>query len=196
MISRVRGTLLTRDGEMVEVATSGGVVYEITVPLTVAERLPTRGAEVELRTLLVVREDRQELYGFLDAMERELFERIMGASGIGARIAVAMLSTYRAPRLALALAEEDIPALVQVSGIGKKKAERLVLDLADKVKELAEAAGSAGSEEASAPAQEAVQALVALGIPFPRADEAVRAVLADEPDLPTDELIRTSLANL
>lgn len=193
MISRIRGTLLGTVEDRVEVATAGGVVYEVVVPLTVQERLPAPGAEVELRTAFVVRDDSQELYGFMDALERELFHRILGAGGIGAKIAVAMLSTFRAPRLARAIADGEVAALVQVPGIGKKKAERLVLDLADRVAELADAAEGAEGEP-SGPAGEAVQALVALGMAFPRADELVRAALREDPEADVQELIRRGLA--
>lgn len=193
MISRLRGSLLASSGDLVEIATPGGVVYEVVVPLTVQERLPAPGAEVELRTDLVVREDSQDLYGFLDPVERELFRRIRGAAGIGAKIAIAMLSTFPAPRLARAIADGEVTALVQVPGIGKKKAERLVLDLSEKVAELVELTGMAEEAEA-APSQEAVHALVALGMPFVQADEAVRGVLRDEPGADVETLIRKGLA--
>lgn len=191
MISRLRGTLISREEERVEVATPGGVVYEVEIPLTVAERLPALGEEVELRTHLVVREDAQILYGFLAAGERALFRRLLAAQGVGAKLALSMLSRYPAPRLARALAERDVAALVQVSGVGKKTAERLVLELADRMSEL-EVEG-AGSLEAPEGAQAAVQALVALGMQFADADSAVRAVLREGNPLTTQELIRKAL---
>lgn len=192
MISRIRGTLLERSGETVEVDTASGVVYEIQVPTHVLRRLPAAGSEVEMRTLQVVREDDVSLYGFLEPHERTLFMRLLGASGVGAKLALAMMSTYTAERLARALAERDITALTQVSGIGKKTAERIVIDLADKVKDLATSAGP--GKGGGDTVQAAVAALVALGYDFPKADSAVRAALADggEPDS-TDELIRRAL---
>ena len=194
MISRLRGTLITRDPEVVEIATTGGVVYELEVPLTVFERLPAPGSEVELRTQLVVREDSQTLYGFLEPNERVLFRRLMGASGVGAKLALAMMSAYRADRLARALVEKDVNALKQVSGIGKKTAERLALELSDKVTDLAVAASTGGPQTVSSGAQEAVAALVALGYAFADADDAVRAVLEDGSVSGADELIRKALA--
>ena len=104
LISRLRGLLLTNDFSTVEVETSGGVVYEVEVPLTVVEHLPPIGTQVELRTVQVVREDSVSLFGFLEAHERDLFRRLLTASGVGAKLALAMLSTYSARRLAQALA--------------------------------------------------------------------------------------------
>ncbi len=193
MISRLRGTLLTRRGMGVEIATSGGVVYEVDVPLSVVERLPAVGEEIELRTVQVVREDLIALYGFLETGERELFETLLGASGVGARLALAMLSTFSATRLSRALAEKDVAALVQIPGVGKKTAERLALELADRVQDL-ELAPESAPPEAPGGAHKAVQALVALGMSFQDADQAVRSALEDGAPLETGELIRTALA--
>lgn len=196
MISRLKGTLLTRTPERIEVETGGGVVYEVEVPLTVFQRLPAAGAAVEIRTLQVVREDSASLYGFLDLLEREVFRRLLGTSGVGAKLALSMLSTYTAQRLARALVEKDVNALKQVSGVGKKTAERIILELADKVVDLAvgdalegESAGAGGVRGSQA----AVQALVALGYSFNDADDAVRSVLAEGEVASTDELIRKAL---
>lgn len=193
MISRLRGTLESRTEKGVEIATQGGVVYEVDVPLSVAMRLPPVGDRVELRTVQVVREDSVALYGFQSSGERTLFQVLLGASGVGARLALAMLSTYPAGRLAQALIEKDIAALVQVSGVGKKTAERLALELSDRVKDLdLEVAPSA--DGARTGVHEAVQALVALGMAYQDADRSVRAVLEEDADLGTDELIRQALA--
>jgi holliday junction DNA helicase RuvA len=193
VISRLRGTLLSRDEERVEIATPGGVVYEVEIPLSVAERLPAVGEEVELRTLHLVREDAMTLYGFLEPEERRLFTRLLGAKGVGAKIALAMLSTYPAPRLARALRERDVAALVQVAGVGKKSAERIILELSDRVGDLQWGGAAQGAPDAPAPAQAAVQALVGLGMAFPEADRAVRAALEDGAPASTPELIRLAL---
>ena len=193
MISRIKGTLITRDLDRVEVETAGGVVYEIEVPLTILDRLPLPPApEFEMRVLQVVREDSMTLYGFMEPGERELFRRLLGATGVGPKVALAMLSTYTAPRLARALAEKDLPALTQVSGVGKKTAERIALELSDKVQDLAVAAPPGQSATG---AQEAVAALVALGYGFADADAAVRRVLDDGGAAGTDELVRRVLAS-
>jgi Holliday junction DNA helicase RuvA len=197
LISRLKGTLISRELDRVEVETAGGVVYEVQIPLSILERLPKPPAsDFEIRTLQVVREDSDTLYGFLEPFERDLFARLLGASGVGPKVALAMLSTYSARRLAQALAEKDVNALKQVSGVGKKTAERIVLELADKVEDLAiGAAGPAGADARTGPgAQEAVAALVALGYSFVDADAAVRRSLAEGEAAGTDELVRRVLA--
>lgn len=193
MISRLHGTLLGREGERVEIETSGGVVYEVEVPVTVLQRLPGAGSAVELRTVQVVSETSVALYGFIEAHERALFRRLLTASGVGAKLALAMMSTYTAERLARALVEKDTTALRQVSGIGKKTAEKIALDLADKMDDLAVLTPSGGGDKPGG-AHDAVQALVALGYAYGEADQAVRAVLQDGDVEDTAELIRRALA--
>ncbi len=192
MISRLHGTLLVRDPDGVEVETSGGVVYEVEVPLTVFQRLPKAGQPLQLRTVQVVTESSVSLYGFVDDLERRLFKRLLNASGVGGKLALSMLSTYTADRLARALVEKDVTALRQITGIGKKTAEKLCLELSDKVEDLA----VVQPREDGAPslAQDAVQALVALGYSFAEADGAVRAVLDQEEVESADDLIRKALA--
>ncbi len=175
-----------------EVETAGGVVYEVEVPLTVHERLPEEGKVVELRTLQVAREDSLSLYGFLEPHERELFKRLLSASGVGAKLALSMLSTFSARRLAQALFEKDLAALTQVNGVGKKKAERLALELSEKVGDLA--IPSPGSPKVSAGAQGAISALMALGFSFSAADSAIRKALKEGGDLPTEDLVRLALS--
>ena len=94
MISRLNGTLLFRDTDRIELETSGGVVYEVDVPLIVLQRLPAPGAELQLRTLQVVTDTSVTLYGFIEAHERTLFQRLLTANGVGAKLALAMMSTY------------------------------------------------------------------------------------------------------
>ena len=196
MIARINGTLVARRPERVEIETAGGVVYEIDIPLTVFERLPAVGSAVSLRTVQVVTESSIALYGFHEPTERMLFQRLLTASGVGAKLAIAMMSTYTAERLARALVEKDLAALQQVSGVGKKKAEKIALELADKVEDLAivTPAGPDGGAGAAG-AREAVKALVALGYSFADADQAVRAVLADGVPESTDALVRKALAH-
>lgn len=193
MISRLKGTLISRELDHVEIETPGGVVYLIRIPLSILERIPKPPApDFAIRTLQVVREESLTLYGFIESFERELFIRLLSASGVGPKVALAMLSTYSARRLARALAEKDIAALTQVSGVGKKTAERIILELADKVEDLAIGPeGEPGGPPAGA--QEAVAALVTLGYSFPDADAAVRNALAEGEAESTDELIRRAL---
>jgi Holliday junction DNA helicase RuvA len=192
MISRLHGTLLARDADRIELETRGGVVYEIQVPLTVLQRLPVLGSPLELRTHQVVTDTSVALYGFVEAHERTLFQRLLTASGVGAKVALAMMSTYSAERLARALVEKDTTALQQISGIGKKKAEKIALELADRVADLAIVTPSAPGEVSGA--REAVQALVALGYSFADADRSVRDVLESGAPDSTEDLIRQALA--
>ncbi len=196
MISRLKGTLISREPDHVEVETAGGVVYEIKIPLSILQRLPKPPAsDFEIHTLQLVREDSVALYGFMEPFERQLFTRLLGAPKVGPKVALAMLSTYSAGRLAQLLVEKDVAALTQVSGVGKKTAELIVLELADKVQDLAvEAGGSDGADGTGPRVQEAVGALVALGYSFVDADAAVRRALAEGEAAGTEELIRRALA--
>lgn len=193
MISRVRGELIRRDPGSVEVLTLGGVAYEIEVPLSVYERLPREGSQVELRTFQVVREDAVALFGFLEDHERRLFSRLITASGVGPRLALAMMSSMTPERLVRALAEKDVAALRNVPGIGRKTAERLVLELADRLDDIAVAAPGVSHGVA---AEEAVSALVALGYSSAAAAAAVRDVLDEQDDLAGAALIKAALARM
>jgi Holliday junction DNA helicase RuvA len=192
MISRVQGTILTREGSRVEVETQSGVVYEIEVPLTVLQRLPDAGEMVELRTVQIVTESSVALYGFLSLHERSLFQRLLTANGVGPKLALSMMSTYSAERLARALIDKDTAALVQIPGIGKKTAEKLALELSDRVSDLAFI--TPAERTGAGVAQEAVQALIALGFTFGDADLAVRAALKAGTPKTAEELIRRALA--
>ena len=193
MISRIRGVLLRRSMDSVEVMTPGGVAYEIEVPLTVFERLPPEGAEVELRTHYVTREDAATLYGFLEAGERALFARLLTASGVGPRLALNMLSTLSPERLVRAITEKDIPSLRQVPGLGTKKAQRVALELADKLDDIA-LAEAAGPRPQGRSAEEAIGALVALGYTTAQATAAVRKALDEDASLEGPALIKAALA--
>lgn len=190
MISRVRGTLLRRDIGMAEIMTTGGLAYEVEVPLSVYERLPREGAEVELRTVYVVREDAATLYGFLEAPERNVFARLLTASGVGPKLALNMLSKMPPERLVRAILDRDVPALRQIPGLGTKKAEKLVVEMNDRLGdlELSSAGGGRTSEDA-------VSALVALGYSHIQATAAVREVL-DGDELAGVALIKAALARL
>ncbi|MGH7476650.1 MAG: Holliday junction branch migration protein RuvA [Longimicrobiales bacterium] len=193
MISRIRGTLLRREIDLAEVLTPGGVAYEIAIPLGVFERLPKEGETVELRTLQVVREDSIELFGFMDGSDRELFGRLLTASGVGPRLALSMLSTLAPARLVAAIRERDIAALRQVPGLGTKKAERLVLELADKLDDLAHIAPARPRDRS---AEEAVGALLALGYSAVDAGAAVRRALDGNAGLAGAALIKAALARI
>ena len=193
MISRIRGVLLRREIGIAEVMTQGGVAYELQIPLTVFERLPKEGVDVELRTYQVVREDAVELYGFIDDAERAVFSRLLTASGVGPRLAVSILSTMSPERVVRAIVDRDIAALRQIPGLGTKKAERLALELADRLDDIAITAARTG--RSGAPGfEEAVHALVALGYSNADAASAVRKVIDDQGALAPIDLIKAALA--
>lgn len=192
MIARVSGVLAERAGDAIVVETDGGVGYAVTVPAGVAERLPATGSRVSLFTELVVKEDGWALFGFDRALERMVFRRLLEASGFGPKLALAVLSALGPERTVRSILSRDLAALGTVSGVGRKKAERLVLELQDKFGDVSlqtPAARSPGAEEA-------VQALVGLGYGPGAADEAVRAVAADGAASDTSQLIRRALQRL
>jgi Holliday junction DNA helicase RuvA len=194
MIARVRGELIVRDLERVEVLTAGGVAYEILIPTTVFERLPRLGEQVTLRTFHLVREDAVMLFGFLDGTEKLVFTRLLSINGVGPRLALAILSAMSVDALVRAVRERNAAALTAVSGVGKKTAERIALELSGKLDDVAVAPVSGGAR--SAGAQEALRALAALGVTAADADRAVRGVLQEDSALPAAEIIRRALARM
>ena len=129
MIVQVAGTLLTKELDRVEIMTQGGVAYELAVPLNAYEALPKAGEQCALHTFLVVKEDGWQLVGFTSAYERRVFQKVLGAKGVGPALALGLLSSLTADRLVRAIREKDIPTLQSVPRVGRKKAEQLVLDL-------------------------------------------------------------------
>lgn len=194
MIAGLTGTLAALDGEEALVQTDGGVAYAVHVPLGVAARLPAPGGRVALHTELVVREDGWTLFGFDRPEERAVFRRLLEAAGFGPRLALAMLSTLGPERTVRSIREKDLAALSTVSGVGRKKAERLVLELRDRFADLPAAA--AAGPPAPAGAEAAAQALVSLGYGAPEADDAVRRALADGTPADTAALVRRALQML
>ncbi|HYS70044.1 MAG TPA: Holliday junction branch migration protein RuvA [Gemmatimonadaceae bacterium] len=196
MIARVEGKLVAKDLDTLEVMTSGGVAYELKIPLGVFEGTPRVGEEIALHTSLVVKEDSWQLFGFLSVFEKRLFEKLLTANGIGPSLAIGMLSALSATRLIRAIREKDIPTLQGVPRVGRKKAERLILDLADKLDGLGESTGTSAAP-ASAAADDAMRALVSLGYSASDAERGVRAALdAGGGGKSAAELIRTALAKL
>lgn len=174
MISKIRGELTRKEIDRAEISTSGGVSYELQIPSTVFESLPRVGEKVELHTALISREDALELYGFRNELERALFIRLCSASGVGPKLALTMLSSMNVARLIEAIRNRDLGQLQTVSGVGKKKAERIALELADKLEDMA--AVAVQEEPAGALVEAAVSALVALGYSRSEAEVAVRKV--------------------
>ena len=190
MIAAVRGVLVSKTGDQVVVQTAAGVSYEVAVPLGVLERLPREGAEITLKTVLVVREDDWALYGFDEEVERTIFQRLLAASGVGPRLALALVSTLGGARVIRSIKEGDLAALCTVPGVGKKKAERMVLELKDRVGDIGPPAAEA---QPSGPSEQAVQALVNLGYNAAEADRAVRTLLSEDGTAQPVDLIRRAL---
>lgn len=193
MISSVRGEVLdvALDHAVIEAA---GVGYKVMcAPSTLATL--KRGSEARLITAMIVREDAMTLYGFADGEARDLFWTLLGVSGVGPKIALATLAVYDAAALRRALADGDVAALTRVPGIGKRGAERMVLELRDKIGAVPGVAGGA-SAVVHAVRGPVVEALVGLGFAVKQAEEACDRVLVDEPDATTSAALRSALSML
>ncbi|MCX2732325.1 Holliday junction branch migration protein RuvA [Saccharopolyspora sp. NFXS83] len=197
MIASVRGPVLSigLDHAVVDV---GGLGYAVhATPATLAGL--RRGEEALLATTLIVREDSLTLYGFADAEARDLFVLLQTASGVGPRLALATLAVLSPDQLCHALAEGNLTTLTQVPGIGKKSAERLILELRDKVGTLAGAGtgGQVGAPDRGRVRSEVAEALVGLGFSAKQADQSVETVLAaDGAPADTSAVLRKALATL
>jgi holliday junction DNA helicase RuvA len=199
MITRITGTILSAS-PLQTVIETGGLAYEVNIPVTTAERLPAVGQQARLHTLVVYREDSQTMYGFTTEEERDFFRLLVEkVSGIGPKTALSVLSKLSLPVLHGAIAAGDVALLAKCPGIGKKTAERLVVELRDKIGvDTPSIASSSMSTATGAPAEnkvrDAVLALVALGYKAPDADKSVRQALgALGPSASTEALIKRSL---
>ena len=193
MIASVRGEVLevALDHVVIEAC---GVGYKVmATPSTLATL--RRGGETRLITAMIVREDSMTLYGFADSDARDLFLTLLGVSGVGPKIALATLAVYNAPALRHALAGGDITALTRVPGIGKRGAERLVLELRDKIGPVAAAVGAPALNGHSVRSP-VVEALVGLGFAVKQAEEATDKVLANDPEATTSTALRAALSVL
>jgi Holliday junction DNA helicase RuvA len=193
MIAAVRGEVLdvALDHVVIEAA---GVGYKVmAAPSTLATL--RRGTEARLITAMIVREDSMTLYGFADADARDLFLMLLGVSGVGPKIALATLAVYEGNALRQALADGDVTALTRVPGIGKRGAERMVLELRDKVGSLPGGGGMPGAV-GHAVRGPVVEALVGLGFALKQAEDACDKVLAENPDATTASALRAALSAL
>jgi len=188
MIGRISGTLLEKHPPQV-VVMSHGVGYELDVPMSTFYNLPRTGEPVELLTHFVVREDAQLLFGFLTATERTAFRQLLKVNGVGPKVALSVLSGLSVEDLSAAVAAEDAARLTKVPGVGRKTAERIVLELRDK---LAGAVGSATPATAH-PGSDVLNALLSLGYNEREATAAVKQLPAD---LPLTDAIRQALKQL
>ena len=191
MIALLRGTLVEKNPNQV-ILEVGGVGYDVTIPISTFSGLPDAGGEVRLRIYTHVREDTLALYGFLTADEKNLFEKLIGVSGIGPGLAVKVLSGMPASDLLTAIRRNEIEKLVRIPGVGKKTAERIVLELRDKLP------APAGEGEAAAPPmsrldEDVLSALINLGSPRPAAEAAVRKARAGGAPEEFEPLFRKAL---
>ncbi len=195
MIGRLRGTLLHKQPPHLLLDVQG-VGYEVEVPMSTFYELPAEGGEVVLFTHLLVREDAHLLCGFATAAERALFRSLIKVSGVGAKLALAILSGISAEGFANCVQRQDTATLTRLPGIGKKTAERLIIEMRDRLEGFTAAAvGATGSAAdramADNPVEDAVSALVSLGYKPPEAARLVRGV--ECVDLPSEEIIRRAL---
>jgi Holliday junction DNA helicase RuvA len=199
MIGRLKGTLLHKEPPALLVDV-GGVGYELEAPMTTFYDLPAVGETVVLLTHLVVREDAHLLYGFARESQRRLFRELLKVNGVGPRIALAVLSGMSDQEFVVCVAENNLARLTQVPGIGRKTAERMVMELRDKLKfephglEAEKAFASNVPAPPADPAAEAVSALIALGYKPNEASRAVRGVAGK--DLGVEEIIRHALKGM
>ena len=200
MISSIQGVLAVATPLHATIELNG-FGYEVNIPLTTAEKLPAPGATVKLHTLVIYREDAQTLYGFASPAERDFFRlMIENVTGVGPKGALGIMSRLSLPALEGAIRAGDVGTLSKVPGIGKKTAERLVVELRAKLGAAATSVPLSGGEESSAAPvgsahRDAVSALVALGYKAVEADESVRhAALALGPKATTEALIKKALS--
>jgi Holliday junction DNA helicase RuvA len=199
MIGRLRGAILEKTPPTL-IVEAGGVGYTVDAPLSTFYHLPAVGEAVDLRIHTVVREDAIQLFGFLTGEEQRLFAALLRVSGVGAKLALQVLSGLPPAELWRCIQEEDLKRMSQVPGVGKKTAQRLVMELRDTLEAPAvadSAPGTAGGGGEGAPAggarREAVAALQELGYSADQADKAVAAV--DE-DLPVEEILKRCLQRM
>ncbi len=204
MIGRIRGILIEKQATDIVVDVQG-VGYEIQAPMSTIYLLPALGKEVVLHTHLVVREDAHLLYGFLSLDERHMFRSLIKISGVGPKMALAILSGMAVEEFVRTVRSNDLAALVRMPGIGKKTAERLVVEMKDKLADWSEVVASSASlttVSASGPtdrqmSQEAETALVALGYKPQEAARVIAQVLKLNGDLNrSEELIRLALRSM
>ena len=193
MIAYLKGEFVRKTPSQVYIEVNG-VGYEVQVTLNTYTRIQDLEKGL-LHTILIIREDAHLLFGFFEMAEKEMFQQLTSVSGIGASTARMMLSYMKPDELATAIVQSDIRTLESIKGIGKKSAERIVLELKDKLaKHPIEA--NISPLKSNTLHQDAFNALTALGITRSAAEQAVKKVLASEPGLPVEELIKKALRNL
>ncbi len=192
MIARLRGTLIEKRPNHI-VVEAGGVGYELSIAVPTYSSLPDPGSEVALRVYTHVREDVLQLFGFPTADEKALFEKLISVSGIGPKLAITVLSGLAAGELVSAIRGGQVERLVRIPGVGKKTAERIVLELRDKLPAPAGAESAAPAPAPSAIEQDVLSALLNLGAGRPAAETAVRKAKTTLPGATFESLFRRAL---
>lgn len=198
MIGRLSGTLLEKQPPQLLLDVQG-VGYELEAPMSTFYQLPATGESVTLHTHMVVREDAQLLYAFYSLSERQLFRDLIKINGVGPKLALTILSGVTAEEFTRCVMENDAKALTALPGVGKKTAERLIIELRDRLAKeaasvLPNAGNIAGLKKAANPISDAVSALISLGYKAQEASQMVRAV--DAEDLSTEDIIKAALKGM
>ena len=196
MIAYLSGNLLEKQANAV-IVDVGGVGYEVSIPLSTFYELGEIGSDVRLRIYTHVREDAIQLFGFKTARERELYLRLISVQGIGAKSGITLLSGMSADEIIMAIRTDDLARLTTIPGVGRKTAERLVIELRDKVGELSAAAGGRAASSKEAPAdsvfEDALSALTNLGYQRNSAEKALKLAIQEGTEMSVQKLLRKSL---
>lgn len=205
MIAHLSGTLLAKQATTV-IIDVGGVGYEVTIPLSTLYELDDTGANIQLRIYTHVREEALQLYGFKTARERELFLQLISVSGIGPKLGIAMISVMSADDIIAAIRTNNLARLTSIPGIGRKTAERLVIELRDKITALsspaleeqfaAQAGGAGAPASEDAMRDDALSALLNFGYQKAAAEKAITAAIQEGDDLSVEAILRRSLRTL
>jgi Holliday junction DNA helicase RuvA len=197
VIAYLRGTILEKHPNRV-IVDVGGVGYDVFVPLSTFYGLGEPGGEIALRIHTHVREDTLSLYGFATLLEEDLFERLIGVSGIGPKLALAVLSGIEPPELVRAIERGDVGRLTAIPGVGKKTSERIVLELKDRLPGVQIAAASAGGSASQAPPlrDDLLSALMNLGYHRPLAEKAMDAAIKSTPEGGFERTLKQALREL
>ena len=202
MIGRIQGIIIDKSPPAMLVDVNG-VGYEIQASMNTFYLLPELGQKISLHTHFIVREDQQALYGFMNLMERSVFRALIKVNGVGPKLAITILSSIEPQQLLLCVEQQDISTLVKLPGVGKKTAERLVIEMRDKIADLA-ASSRVGTldlphtkvmVQQSSAMQDAISALITLGYKPPEAQRAIKAVMSEGVNS-SEDLIRAALRQL
>lgn len=200
MIGRIRGILIEKKPPEILIDVSG-ITYEVQVPMSTAYQLPELGKELRLHTHFVVRDDAQLLYGFYQEKDKTLFRALIRVNGVGPKMALTILSSMDADEFVRTVQANDVSAMVNMPGIGKKTAERLIVEMRDRLDDWSDGGTTvvAAGDGALAPSisKDAETALIALGYKPQQASRAINAVLKNNPELADSEaLIRLTLKSM